>query len=93
MSNGTVSKPVKTFLRYVFDNRCTRCGWNEINPVTGKVPVEVEHIDGDWRNNAPENLTLLCPNCHSLTATYKALNTNGRPGRKNYRTAELSAEA
>jgi hypothetical protein len=38
------------------------------------VPVEVEHIDGDWRNNRVENLKLLCPNCHALTATFRALN-------------------
>jgi hypothetical protein len=38
------------------------------------VPIEVEHIDGDWRNSRVENLTLLCPNCHSLTATYRGLN-------------------
>jgi hypothetical protein len=61
---------------------CARCGWSERHPTTGKVPVEVEHIDGDWRNTRPENLTLLCPNCHSLTTTYRALNRgNGRPDR------------
>ncbi len=31
-------------------------------------------MDGDWRNNAAHNLTLLCPSCHSLTPTYRALN-------------------
>lgn len=34
-------------------------------------------------NNKEENLLLLCPNCHSLTSTYKGANKgNGRPGRK-----------
>jgi hypothetical protein len=54
--------------------RCSRCGWSERNPVTGRVPLDLEHIDGDWRNNTPANLVLLCPNCHSLTPTFKALN-------------------
>jgi|SRR5580700_2075764 hypothetical protein len=54
--------------------RCRKCGWAERHPLTKRVPIEVEHIDGDWRNYRLENLTLLCPNCHSLTATFRGLN-------------------
>lgn len=36
-------------------------------------------IDGDFRNCSEENLTVLCPNCHSLTPTFMSLNRgNGR---------------
>ena len=39
----------------------------------------LEHIDGNSENNSLDNLKLLCPNCHSLTPTYKNLNKgNGR---------------
>ena len=68
--------------RYLLETRgvCAICGWAERNPITGKVPLHIDHIDGDWRNNRPENLRLLCPNHHALTATYGALNRgNGRP--------------
>ena len=63
-----------------------KCNWCEINKVTGKVPIQLEHIDGNSNNNNLDNLELLCPNCHSLTETYGYLNKgNGRDERKKYR--------
>lgn len=32
--------------------------------------IQVEHIDGNRKNNSPENLMFLCPNCHTQTVTY-----------------------
>jgi len=65
-------------------NKCCKCGWGKINEVTGKIPLEVDHIDGNYKNNKLDNLRLLCPNCHSLSCNYKDLNKgNGRGKRKN----------
>ena len=69
----------KEYLIEKYGNKCMKCGWNEINPKTNKVPIQLEHIDGNSDNNELINLLLLCPNCHSLTLTYCALNKgNGR---------------
>lgn len=39
-----------------------------------KIPLELDHIDGDPENNIRENLRLICPNCHAQTDTYKGKN-------------------
>lgn len=47
------------------------------------VVLEIHHIDGNSDNNVLSNVMLLCPNCHSLTDTYKARNTGkGRASRR-----------
>ena len=80
ISDGTLSSYVRKYIFEKYDSRCAKCGWNEKNIYSGKIPLEIDHIDGDHKNNKEENLILLCPNCHSLTPTYKALNKGkGRP--------------
>ncbi|MFN9108491.1 MAG: HNH endonuclease signature motif containing protein, partial [Bacteroidota bacterium] len=49
---------------------CEICGWDKINPFTNKPSTQLDHKDGDNTNNTLENLRFLCPNCHSLQATY-----------------------
>lgn len=76
------SKICKNYLIEKYGEKCMECGWNKINEHSMRVPIEIEHIDGNSENNNLGNLKLLCPNCHSLTPTYKALNVgNGRKKR------------
>ena len=65
------------------NDKCTLCGWSEVNQYTNKIPLEIDHIDGDAYNNIPSNLRVLCPNCHSLTSTFK--NIGNRVSSRTYR--------
>ena len=40
------------------------------------IPLELEHRDGDNKNNEKDNLLLLCPNCHAKTEFYRGRNIN-----------------
>jgi hypothetical protein len=82
-SGKASTETIKKYLIINYGNKCMECGWCEFNKASGKVPIELEHIDGNSENNNLDNLKLLCPNCHSLTPTYKALNIgNGRHKRR-----------
>lgn len=84
--HNTISRRIRNYLFQKYDHQCCQCGWNKVNPKTGFIPLQVEHIDGDSLNNKEDNLLLLCPNCHSLTPTFGALNKGkGRKGRTAYR--------
>lgn len=42
------------------------------------IPLEIEHKDGDRRNNSRDNLSLLCNNCHALTSTWRGRNVKSK---------------
>ena len=64
-------------------HKCEICSseeWQE-----QKIPLILDHIDGDHENNKLVNLRLVCPNCDAQLPTYKSKNKG--KGRKN-RTIE-----
>ena len=71
-----ISDHIRRYFFEKYNSSCQICGWNKINPHTGKVPLQLHHIDGDCLNNKEENLQLLCPNCHSLTENFGNSNKN-----------------
>lgn len=73
--NNEIVETVRIYIRNLKGEQCWECGWNEVNIYSGKIPVQVDHIDGNSGNNKFENLQLLCPNHHSLTSTFGNLSS------------------
>lgn len=65
----TSNDAIKRRLLKVHDHSCWQCSRTEWEGYL--IPLELDHIDGDNRNNSKENLRLLCPNCHALTPTFR----------------------
>lgn len=80
-SNGLKKRLFNAGLK---ERKCELCGWCEVS-VDGRIPVELDHINGDHSDNRLENLRILCPNCHSLQTTHRGLN---KKVRLKYRGAE-----
>lgn len=76
-SNSCSDRLLKKYLIIKNGHMCSVCKLSEWN--NQKIPLELEHIDGNSTNNSLNNLTILCPNCHAQTKTYKGKNIgNGR---------------
>ena len=56
---------------HILEDKCSICGWDKKPEGSDFSPCELDHIDGNPTNHELENLRILCPNCHSLTETYR----------------------
>jgi len=79
IKHGKCNSPstLKKWLKREHGDKCSNC---EQEPIWHDNPLmmQLDHIDGNSDNNKPENLRLLCPNCHSQTETF-----SGKCGKKN----------
>ena len=82
LSNQAFKKILLTSGR---EYKCEGCGISEWKGKT--LSLELEHKDGDCFNGDLNNLEFLCPNCHSLTDTFRGRNKN--TGKKKVSDDEL----
>lgn len=80
--NGTIKR------RLLRDNLLTyKCSWCELSDMwNGKdLILELDHINGNPKDNRLKNLRFLCPNCHSQTKTNKGKNNGKQKIKENLR--------
>ena len=77
-SSYRLSEHVRSHLLESHNHKCSQCGWGETNPHTNKVPLEIDHIDDDPFNHSPDNLQVLCPNCHAVKTKAPSQSKGGR---------------
>lgn len=54
--------------KYVMKKNCEGCGFEPHH----KAVLHVDHIDGNRKNNNPNNYQTLCANCHSIKSLIEA---------------------
>lgn len=54
-------RAIRTRLLRLRGSKCERCAYNDTIEI-----LQVHHKDRDRSHNHPQNLELLCPNCHAL---------------------------
>ncbi len=63
------------------NGKCNECGLGEWR---GKpLVLEIDHVDGDRLNSTIENLVAICPNCHSITKTWRGRNKDRSKGKRS----------
>ena len=80
--DGTIPQSIKNYLYKINEYKCSICGFEGYNKVTGKTILQIHHIDGDAYNNNINNLQVLCPNHHAMTENFMNLN-KGKSTRVN----------
>lgn len=52
-----------------YGEKCQKCSWNEKHPKTNRRLVQFHRLD-ESKGYIEGNITLLCPNCHSMTDNF-----------------------
>lgn len=69
-NNGTRIR--KRLVKLGWEYKCSCCGLSEWQ--NKEISLQVDHKNGDNRDNRLVNLRFLCPNCHTQTKTFGARN-------------------
>lgn len=73
LDGEAMDRPIQK--RFVVERDGYSCQTCSVTEWQGKpISLHLDHTDGDAANNHPDNLRLLCPNCHSQTPSFGGKN-------------------
>lgn len=76
----SLSDIVRQYLLKINNYECSLCSFSGFHALDGKTILTIDHINGDGTDHRPDNVRVLCPNCHALTDSYCGRNKGkGRP--------------
>ena len=90
----------RLFLLTQAEHRCSQCGFSNRRSC-GSPILEIDHVDGNHKNDSLDNLRVLCPNCHAMTPRYRNWNNKEnkktsdvlRPGNRDYAKRKEAAQS
>lgn len=81
---GTREKPFRLRRALIESGRKYKCEWcDQDHRWNGReLVIQIDHKDGNWLNDKPNNLQFLCPNCHSQTEDFCRKKENNKNPKK-----------
>lgn len=68
--NIHINRARPSIIKFLTDRdgyKCSRCNLQDW--LGERLVLDIDHVDGDNKNNLPTNWRFLCPNCHRMTPT------------------------
>jgi uncharacterized Zn-binding protein involved in type VI secretion len=89
--NSSYSQSIRKYILRLRGEQCEECG--QLPEHNGKpLKMQIDHVNGNTRDNRLVNLKILCPNCHTQTITWGSGNISDE-GKKRRHAACILGNA